>query len=113
MYRNMTHQIALTEYLAWYHSKASFINTCRTELNGQLFADDIFNCIFLNKNCHDFIQISLKPPFDGPADKKSSLVYVMTDTEQIQVITLRNDDPVYWCLHASRGQDKLTIQNFS
>ena len=59
---------------SWYHSKASFINTSKTEQKGQLFADDIFIYIFLNKNCYDFIQISLKSPPECPADNISSLV---------------------------------------
>ena len=45
--------------------------------NGRLFADDIFNCIFMNKKFCILIQISLKLIPKGSIDKKSALVKVM------------------------------------
>ena len=40
------------------HLRVSCINTLRPRQNGRHFADDSFNCIFLNENCWVFIQVS-------------------------------------------------------
>ena len=42
-----------------------------------ILADDIFKCIFLNKNDRIQIQIALKFFPRGPVDSKSALVQVM------------------------------------
>ena len=42
-----------------------------------IFADDIFNCIFLNENDRIPIQISLKYVPRSPTDNKPALVQVM------------------------------------
>ena len=51
-------------------------NTLRPRQNGRQFADDIFNCIFLNENVWIPIQISLKFP-KGPIKNIPALVQIM------------------------------------
>ena len=49
------------------------------------FADDIFQCIFLNENCWILIKISLKYVRKGPIDNDRALVQIMA-----------------WCLHGDK-----------
>ena len=55
----------------------SFINSSLPGQNGRHFADDIFECIFMNEKFFILIQISLKFVPKGPNDNKSALVQVM------------------------------------
>ena len=49
------------------------INTLRPRQDCRHFTDDIFYCIFLNKNVCISIQISLKFVLKGPVDDTSAL----------------------------------------
>ena len=51
--------------------------TLRPRQNGRRFADDTFNCIFLNENVRNSIQISLKFVPQGPINNNSALVQIM------------------------------------
>ena len=42
-----------------------------------IWAEDIFKCIFLNENCFDLIEISLKFVPKGTINNKSALVQIM------------------------------------
>ena len=53
------------------------INTLRPRQNGCHFADDIFKCIFLNKNVWIPIKISLKFVPKGPINNIPALVQIM------------------------------------
>ena len=52
-------------------------NTLRPRQNGRYFADDIFKCIFLNKNVWILTKISLKFVPKGPINNISSLVQII------------------------------------
>ena len=70
--------------------------------------DDIFNCIFLNKNHRIPIQISLKYIPKSPIDNKPALVQVMAWRRTgDQAITRTNDDPVHWGIYATLGRDEF------
>ena len=58
----------------WLDCIFTIINILRLEWNGWHFADDIFECIFLNENWRILITISLKYVSKGPASIKQSLV---------------------------------------
>ena len=58
-------------------AELSSINSAPHGQNGRHFADDIFNCVFLNENIGISIQISLKFVPKGPIDNKSAFVQVM------------------------------------
>ena len=53
------------------------INSLRLRQNGRHFADDIFKCIFLNKNVWILIKISLKFVPLGPITNIPALVQIM------------------------------------
>ena len=53
------------------------INISRPRQNGRLFADDIFNCIFLNENVWISIKISLKFVPKGLINNIQALVQIM------------------------------------
>ena len=53
------------------------INTLRPRQNGRHFADDIFKCIFLNKNVWIPIKISMKFVPKGPINSIPALVQIM------------------------------------
>ena len=55
----------------------SHLNSLRPRRNEQHFADDIFNCLFLNENVWIPIKISLKIVPMGPIDNIPSLVQIM------------------------------------
>ena len=57
--------------------RASWVNTLRPRQNGRHFADDIFKCIFLNKNVWISIKISLKFVPKGPINNIPALVEIM------------------------------------
>ena len=63
--------------LEWWVCLKLYVNTLRPRQNGRHFADDIFNCIFLNKNVWIPIKISLKFVPDGPINNIPSLVQIM------------------------------------
>ena len=52
-------------------------NTLKPRQNGRHFADDIFNCIFLNENVWIPIKISLKFVPKGPINNILALVQIM------------------------------------
>ena len=53
------------------------VSTLRPRQNGRLFPDDIFKCIFFNKNVWISINISLKFVPRGPINNIPTLVQVM------------------------------------
>ena len=53
------------------------INTLRPRQNGRHFADDIFKCIFLNKNVWISIKVSLKFAPKRPIDNIPAMVQIM------------------------------------
>ena len=53
------------------------VNTLRPRQNGRYFADDIFKCIFLNKNASIAIKISLKFVLGGRINNIPALVQIM------------------------------------
>ena len=55
----------------------SRVNTFRPRRNKQLFADDIFNCIFFNENVWISIKFSLKFVPKGPINNIPALVQIM------------------------------------
>ena len=55
----------------------AIINTLRPRRNRCYFADDIFKCIFVNKNVWISIKISLKFISKGPINNNPSLVQIM------------------------------------
>ena len=56
---------------------SSGVNTLRPRQNGRYFADDIFNCIFLNENAWISLKISLKFVPKVRIDNIPSLVQIM------------------------------------
>ena len=54
-----------------------FLNTLRPRQNGRHFPDDIFKCIFVNKNVFVLIKISLNFVPNARIDKIPSLVQIM------------------------------------
>ena len=52
-------------------------NTLRPRQNGLHFADDIFNCIFVNENVRISIKFSLKFVPKGPINNIPALVQIM------------------------------------
>ena len=50
------------------------VNTLRPRQNGRRFADDMFECVFMNEKFCISIQISLNFVSKGPTDNKSALV---------------------------------------
>ena len=54
-----------------------FINTLRPRQNGRIFADDTFNCIFLNENIWISFEISLKFVPYGPINNIPALVQII------------------------------------
>ena len=50
------------------------VNTMRSTRHGRHIADNVFRCIFFNKNLHIFIKISLKIFLKGSIDNKPALV---------------------------------------
>ena len=55
----------------------NYVNTLRPRQNGRHFADDIFKCIFLNKNAWILLAISLKFASKGPINNIPALVQIM------------------------------------
>ena len=55
------------------------INTLSPRQNGRHFADDIFKCIFLNKNIWIPIKISLKFVPKGPINNIPALVQITAE----------------------------------
>ena len=53
------------------------INTLRPGQDGRHFADAIFTCIFINKNCCILIKFSLKYVRKDPVDNNPALVQIM------------------------------------
>ena len=75
----MPNQSFYTAYIPRYtRSKwVNGFNTLRPGQNGRHFTDDIFKCIFLNKNVWIPIEISLKFVPKGPINNIPSLVQIM------------------------------------
>ena len=62
----------------WFYPPPSeLLNTLRPRQNGRHFPDDIFKCIFLNKNVWISIKISQQFVPEFPIDTKPSLVQIM------------------------------------
>ena len=59
---------------ASWHGEPVTLNTLRQRQHGPHFADDIFECIFVNETCCILIQISLKLVDKGPINNISALV---------------------------------------
>ena len=59
------------------HALIYQFNTLRSRQNGRHFADDIFNCIFLNENVWISIKISLKFVPKDPINNILALVQIM------------------------------------
>ena len=55
----------------------TYVNTFRPRQNARYFPDDIFMCVFLNKNVWISIKISLKLVPWGPINNISALVQIM------------------------------------
>ena len=55
----------------------AYLNTLRPRQNGRHFADDIFNCIFLNENVWIPINFSLKFAPQDPINNIPALVQIM------------------------------------
>ena len=53
------------------------VNTLRPKQNGRHFAEDIFNCIFLNENVWIPIKFSMKFVPKGPINNIPALVQIM------------------------------------
>ena len=64
--------ISLTVDIPWMYFK-----TLRSRPNGRHFPQDIFKCIFLNKNVSIAIEISLKSIPNGPIDNIPALVQIL------------------------------------
>ena len=60
--------------------KESLFNSLRPRQNRRHFADDIFECIFLNENVWIAIMISLKFVSKGPINNITALVSLLTHT---------------------------------
>ena len=61
-----------------FHSvDSNFVNILRPRQNGRDFADDIFKCIFINKNVQISFKISLKFVVKDPIDNIPALVQIM------------------------------------
>ena len=62
----------------WLHNHTFMVvNTLRPRQNGRRFADDTFECIFLNENVWILIKISLKFVPKGPINNNPALVQMM------------------------------------
>ena len=59
------------------HHYKSFFNTLKPRQNGCNFADDTFNCIFVNENVRISIEFSLKFVYKGPINNIPALVQIM------------------------------------
>ena len=83
------------------------INTLRPRKKCWHFADDTFECIFLNENGWISIKISLKIVPRGPINNIPALVQIMAwrwpdDKPLSEPMWL-----IYWRIYASRGLNKL------
>ena len=58
-------------------TSATTLNTLRSRQDGRHFADDIFKCIFLNKNVWIPIKISMKFVPKGPINNIPTMVQIM------------------------------------
>ena len=61
----------------YFNSLRLRLNTFRPRQNGSHFADDIFNCIFLNENVWIPIKISMKFVPKGPVNNIPALVQII------------------------------------
>ena len=73
-----------------------------------IFADDIFECIFVNETFCISIRISLMFVPKGTIDSKSALAQVMAWR---QAISWTNADPVHWRINAALGGSKKMIDD--
>ena len=60
-----------------FDSCVAVINSLRPRQNGRHFADDIFQCIFVNENVWISMKISLKFVLKGPISNIPALVQIM------------------------------------
>ena len=86
-------------------TKPKWVSTLRPEQNGQHFADNIFECIFLNKNFGVLIWISLKLVAKCLIYNKSASVQVMTGCQAGAKPLL---DAMYTKLHDVTGPQWVT-----
>ena len=70
-------QVLINFYIHVNVQSAIIFNTLRQRHNGRHFVDDIFKCIFVNKNIWISITISLKFVPKGPVDTIPTLVEIM------------------------------------
>ena len=70
-------QVSPADSLAQQQLQHIYLTHLRRRQNGQLFADAIFKCIFLNKNVWIPIKLSLKFVSKGPINNIPALVQIM------------------------------------
>ena len=94
----------------------------RPRQNGHHFADDIFNCIFLNENIWISIKISLKFVLKSPINNIPTLIQIMARhlpgdkplSESMIVrlltycicVTLPQWGKIYWCCKTTKDKKK-------
>ena len=89
-------------------NKCCTLNTLRPRQDGRYFADDIFECIFLNENFCTLIKISLKSVRKRQIDNNPVLG---SDNglapNRRQAIIWTNDGVVWWRIYAFIGLNEL------
>ena len=85
----------------WNGDRTSHFNSFPPGQDGRHFADNIFRCIFLNKNCVCVCRISLKFFPKGPIDNNPALVQIMAwchtgDKPLSETMLTRFTDPYMW-----------------
>ena len=84
-------------------------NSLRLRQNGRRFADDNFECIFLNENVRILIKISLKFVPEGPINNIPSFVQKMACADQATSHHLNQWWLVYRRIYASLSLNELNI----
>ena len=87
--------------------KLHLLNTLRPRQNGCRFADDIFECIFLNENVWISLNISLKYILKVPFNNIPTLVQIWLGADQATNHYLNQWWLIYCRIYASLGLNEL------
>ena len=82
--------------------------------NGRLFADDIFECIFVNGSLYILVKISLKFVLKDLIDNNPALgLDNGLASNRRQAIIWTNANPIHWRMYAALGGDELQSHKHS
>ena len=87
-------------------------NTLRPRQNGRQFADDIFECFFLNEDVWISIKISLMYLPTVPINNIPALIQIMAWPDQATSYYLNQWRLFYWRIYASLGLNELNEMYF-